>query len=93
MQTACKSNAGQPWIFNLCCNKQAVLGKITSGVVVATIIKSISLSDYVYIYNDENKSCEKYINKHKTIKEALKNTKCEFIDYSDSLDSSDSSKY
>ena len=59
------------------------------GKVQNNIINSISLSDYVYIYNDENKSCEKYINKHKTIKEALKNTKCEFIDYSDSLDVSE----
>ena len=53
------------------------------------VINSISLSDYVYIYNDENKTCEKYINKHKKIKKALKNTKHEFIDYSDSLDVSE----
>ena len=59
------------------------------GKVQNNIINSISLSDYVYIYNDENKSCEKYINKHKTIKKALKNTKCEFINYSDSLDVSE----
>ena len=59
------------------------------GKVQNNIINSISLSDYVYIYNDENKTCEKYINKHKTIKEALKNTKCEFINYSDSLDVSE----
>ena len=59
------------------------------GKVQNNIINSISLSDYVYIYNDENKSCEKYINKHKTIKEALKNTKHEFINYSNSLDQSE----
>ena len=53
------------------------------------LINSVMLSDYVYIYNDKDKTCEKYINKHKKIKEALKNTKHEFIDYSDSLDVSE----
>ena len=53
------------------------------------LINSVALSDYVYIFNDKNKTCEKYINKHKKIKEALKNTKYEFIDYSDSLDQSE----
>ena len=41
------------------------------GKIQNNIINSIKLSDYVYIYNDGNRSCEKYINKHKTIKEAL----------------------
>lgn len=53
------------------------------------LINSVALSDYVYIFNNEDKTCEKYINKHKKIKEALKNTKHEFIDYSDSLDQSE----
>ena len=53
------------------------------------LINSIKLSDYVYIYNDENKSCEKYISKHKKVKDAFKDVKHEFVDYSDSLEVSD----
>jgi len=53
------------------------------------LINSVMLSDYIYIYNDENCTCEKYINKHKKIKEALKNTNHEFINYSNSLDMSE----
>ena len=42
LQTAWISNAGHSLIFNFFCKIHAVLGKTLSGVVVATIIKSIS---------------------------------------------------
>ncbi len=59
------------------------------GKIQNNMISSISLSDYVYIFNNQNKDCEKYINKHKTIKESLKNTKYEFVDYSSDSEISD----
>ena len=43
VQTACTSNAGQPAISSFACNNEAVLGNIWVGVVVATIMRSISL--------------------------------------------------
>tara|TARA_Y100001970_G_scaffold281422_1_gene392168 strand:- start:29926 stop:30741 length:816 start_codon:yes stop_codon:yes gene_type:complete len=59
------------------------------GKIQNNLINSISLSDYVYIFNDDDKACEKYINKNKKIKESFKKVKHEFIDYSDSLDVSE----
>ena len=53
------------------------------------LIDSISLSDYIYIFNDENKTCEKYIDANKKLKESFKKVKHEFIDYSDSLEVSE----
>ena len=42
VHTACISKAAEPRTPKRSCNKQAVLGKTRSGVVVATIIKSTS---------------------------------------------------
>ena len=53
------------------------------------LINCIQLSDYVYIFNNDNNLCKSYINKHIKIKKLLKNNKHEIIDYSDSMDTSD----
>lgn len=53
------------------------------------LINSISYSDHIYIFNDENKNCEKNINKNKKIKDAINKSKHEFINYSSGLEVSD----
>ena len=53
------------------------------------LINSITHSDYIYIFNDENKNCEKNINKNSRIKKAITQTKHEFINYSSDLEVSD----
>ena len=49
------------------------------------LINGIKYSDHVYIFNDQEDSAKKYINKNKKIRDEIKNKDYEIIDYDSSL--------
>lgn len=53
------------------------------------LINGIKYSDFIYIFNDEDDSANKYINKNKKIRDELKNKKYKIINYDPSLEPSE----
>ena len=53
------------------------------------LVNGIKYSDYIYIFNDENDSANKYISKNKAVSRELKKKKYKIINYSPLFETSD----